>query len=148
MLHAPLDTVANSAVQFLAQFAYTATTPEWLKAWHKLRALGTGAQAIRGVWEQTNGVEGDWTVGAEKARAFLKGRRCRRLAVCSTEWCGVFERELDVPAGSRLEVLEGAGHWCHQQEAERFNAILGDWLREQGFLPEGGIVDGALGNGG
>ncbi|KAK6077414.1 alpha/beta hydrolase fold [Seiridium cupressi] len=75
---------------------------------------------------QKNVVEpaiGNWEV----CRDHLVKRNCPRLVVLKDKDNMEKEKGLGSTRVDRFEIV-GAGHWLHVQEADRFNAIVQEWL--------------------
>jgi pimeloyl-ACP methyl ester carboxylesterase len=122
---------------------YNERTPEWLKAFHRLRTWGTPANVVVATGEELWGRNesiGKW----ENAKGYLqKGlgsktgkERVPRLVVVANDRVNQ-EKEIGLDtegAGDRVEVIMD-GHWLHQQSAERFNGVVAAWLRGRGFVP-------------
>ncbi|KAF2250532.1 alpha/beta-hydrolase [Trematosphaeria pertusa] len=126
------------AVEFFEKLMYTPRTPEWLKTWQLRRLLGTDPVALAGCVVGLVGTFGSVMGQSEEARMFMRKRECPRLAVCTTvleaEAPAGWEREVGLKEGrDKVEVLT-EGVFSHMVESDKFNQVLGDWLRERSLL--------------
>lgn len=116
------------ALQVLSQLSYTATTPEWLKTWHRMRVLGNPAWVTREhAYQKELAVDakGNWE-GAQEA--FGNGRRAApRLALFSFPLNVEKEKSLGAQDGDATELVE-EGHWMHVQAADKVYKIVDGWL--------------------
>jgi pimeloyl-ACP methyl ester carboxylesterase len=106
---------------------YSPATPEFLPTWHRRRAAGMPRHVTVACLEEL--FEGDKAIGRRSvARTFLRGRTCPRFAIYRSVTLAAFERELPTEAGDVIEVWEGAGHFLHIEQPERFAGVVADWL--------------------
>jgi pimeloyl-ACP methyl ester carboxylesterase len=122
--HAP-----EMADEFFGKVMYTPRTPEWLKTWQSRRTLGVDPYTLVGCMKGLVDVFGSVMGQSDEARAFMRRRKGPRLAVCTLEAAPVWERELGIEEGQDEvhELTEGT--FSHMVENEKFNLILGDWLK-------------------
>ncbi|KAI8953339.1 Alpha/Beta hydrolase protein [Xylaria longipes] len=124
---AALEADAHGAIMRALSRSYSSTTPEWLKTWHRYRILRTVPyvihQSLRLKSESSDSIA-CWG----SAEVWMKERKGPRLVVLRDETNLEKERSLGVGGKDRIVVFEGAGHWMHVLEVERFNALLREWL--------------------
>ena len=124
------DPQAAVAAVFRSAF-YTENVPEWLPTWHERRVSGTPDHVVRDCF--LNLYDGDDAVArADHAVAFLKARKCPRLAVYAAEEFTFIERQLALGERDEIAVVEG-GHWLHQERPDEFHAIVTRWLDRNEF---------------
>ncbi|KAI1424641.1 Alpha/Beta hydrolase protein [Xylaria sp. FL1777] len=118
---------AHGAVMRALSRSYSETTPEWLKVWHRYRIMRTPPhviyQSLRVKSENRDSVA-CW----DSAKVWMKERKGPRLVVLRDETNLEKEKSLGVDVKDRIVVFESAGHWMHILEADRFNALLKQWL--------------------
>ncbi|KAI0194453.1 Alpha/Beta hydrolase protein [Xylaria flabelliformis] len=116
----------RTITQALSQ-SYSEATPAWLKTWHQYRILKTPPyviyQSLRVKSESKDSIA-NW----DSAKVWMKERKGPRLVVLRDETNLEKERSLGMGDKDRIVVFDGAGHWMHILEAERFNALLREWL--------------------
>ncbi|KAI1303871.1 Alpha/Beta hydrolase protein [Xylaria venustula] len=107
--------------------SYSESTPEWLKTWHRYRILRTPPhviyQSLRVKSENRDSVA-CW----DSARIWMKERKGPRLVILRDETNLEKERSLGLSSEDRIVVFQGAGHWMHVLETERFNNLVKEWL--------------------
>jgi pimeloyl-ACP methyl ester carboxylesterase len=143
---------AAAAAAIFGRSFYTPDTPEFLKAWHRRRVLGTPDHVVAGCLLGL--YDGDEALGrATVAQDYLRRRTAPRLAVYAAEAATRLERALPQGAADQIHVLPG-GHFMHQQLASQFNSMalgwLGQWfaggtgaarqVRPSSGQPEGGLA--------
>ena len=132
MLEASVGAFAGSDPVEVATAAfglfYTPSTPEHLPAWHLRRVAGTPPHVIAQTLTNIYVGPEAWAVG-EKTGAYLARRRAPVLAVYADDSRAAVERSVLPDDGvGRVEVWPGAGHFLHQEQPDRFNALILEWL--------------------
>ncbi|ORY06672.1 Alpha/Beta hydrolase protein [Clohesyomyces aquaticus] len=130
----PSDAPALTA-KFFEQVMYTPQTPVFLKTWHVRRVLGCAPEMLVGCITGLVDVFGSIMGTTEECKAFMRKRTVPRLAVCTLPAAPGWEEELGVREGVDEVHRLTEGTFSHIVEHEKFNAILGDWLRKQELLP-------------
>ncbi|TGJ82344.1 hypothetical protein E0Z10_g6418 [Xylaria hypoxylon] len=124
---AALQADAHQTVMRALSGSYSETTPAWLKTWHRYRILRTPPhvihQSLRVKSENRDSIA-CW----DSAKVWMKERKSPRLVVLRDETNLEKERSLGMGSKDRIVVFDGAGHWMHVLEVERFNALLREWL--------------------
>lgn len=119
---------AVSAAAIFGRSFYTAETPEFLKAWHRRRVLGTPDHVVAGCLLGL--YDGDEALGRPAvAQDYLRRRTAPRLAVYRAEPATWLERALPRGEADEIHVLPG-GHFMHQQLASQFNELALRWLEK------------------
>lgn len=117
------------AVAAFGRGFYTEDTPAWLITWHARRVQGTPPHVVRGCIQGLFGSPD--SIGLrDVAKDYLQGRRAPTLAVYANDAATSLDRELLTSPGSRVEVIADGGHFLHQHRADRFNALMLEWLAE------------------
>ncbi|KAI1738393.1 Alpha/Beta hydrolase protein [Xylaria scruposa] len=124
---AALKADAHGAITQALSQSYSETTPAWLKTWHRYRILKTPPhviyQSLR-VKSKSRESIANW----DSAKVWMKERKGPRLVVLRDETNLEKERSLGMGDKDCIVVFDGAGHWMHVLEAERFNGLLREWL--------------------
>ncbi|KAH7110328.1 Alpha/Beta hydrolase protein [Dendryphion nanum] len=121
--------------QFFEKVMYTARTPEWLKTWQLRRVLGVDPAALTGcivgLIEVFDSVMGQ----SNEALEYMRRRKGPRLAICTNGLEAAIEWEREIGCEEGVDEIHGLteGTFSHMVESERFNEILGDWLRRKSF---------------
>lgn len=92
-------------------------------------AAHSAMEVLRWLVRSTPRVDGRRYLAA--LRAALDGEQVPVLQVHGRLDRALAERDARSPVGTpyRYEVVEGAGHWVHEEAPEQVNALLVDWLR-------------------
>ena len=102
---------AAVAAAMFGQSFYTPAIPEFLKAWHRRRALATPdhvvADCILGLYDGDDGIG-----RAVIAQNYLRQRKVPRLAVYASEAATGLQRALPRGNLDEIHVMEG-GHFLH-----------------------------------
>ncbi|KAF2194251.1 alpha/beta-hydrolase [Zopfia rhizophila CBS 207.26] len=122
------------AADFFAKVMYTARTPEWLKTWQLRRVLGVDPVSLVGSIDGLVKVFGSMMGRSEEAKAFMRRRKGPRLAICTMEAAPGWEREIGVEDGMDQVCTLNEGTFSHMVESEKFNKILGDWMRARNLI--------------
>jgi pimeloyl-ACP methyl ester carboxylesterase len=109
------------------------STPEWLKTWHGRRALATLDYVVGGCYRDQH-VEGEIGL-VESARRLMRKREAPWLYVGRDEKGAEVFRGYDGREGDEIVVMDGTGHWLHQERWEEFNGLVLEWLGKRGLLP-------------
>jgi pimeloyl-ACP methyl ester carboxylesterase len=117
------------ADEFFAKAMYTPQTPEWLKTWQSRRTLGVDPFTLVGCMKGLVNVFGLVMGQSEEAKAFMRKRKCPKLAVCTSEAALVWEREIGIEEEQDEVHKLTEGTFSHMVESEKFNTILGGWLQ-------------------
>lgn len=125
----------ENAATFFDQNFYTDSTPAWLKAWHRHRTWGNPPHVVSAVIEQLFGKE-DSIGRRENAVTYNRRRNRPRLVTCADQLKVDLEHEIGLNEQTDRVELIPSGHWHHQQNADKFNAVVKAWLEEQKYLPE------------
>jgi pimeloyl-ACP methyl ester carboxylesterase len=73
--------------------------------------------------------EGPHQIGSNPgSAALLRRRRCPVLSVWSLRDLGDWDASLSDHPHSATHHWPEAGHWLHQEQPERFNAVVETWL--------------------
>ena len=128
------DDSPERAVEYISAVFYSPDTPGWMRTWHRRRALGTPNHVVTGCIQGMYGDE-DGIGRKENATKYFKARKVPRLAVYRTEDNTATDRAIPLEGFDEIVLLEGAGHWPHQQKSEEFNRIVVAWLEKAGLLP-------------
>ncbi|KAK9378613.1 Alpha/Beta hydrolase protein [Kockiozyma suomiensis] len=106
-------------------------TPVWLRPWLKRKILGDDPRVVASTFMQMASYLG------QSESEYLKKTKKRdfpRLVTCALETSVDIERQAGLDNSfDRVELIP-AGHFHFIVEADRFNAILQDWLRQNGFI--------------
>ncbi|KAF2472217.1 alpha/beta-hydrolase [Lindgomyces ingoldianus] len=126
------------AADFFSKLMYTPQTPSWLKTWQIRRVLGCEPEMLVGCVDGIVDIFDSVMGQTEACKAFMQKRTVPRLVVCTEAIPGAeaWERELGVREGVDEVWVLGGGTFAHMVEHERFNGILGEWLKKGG-LPGG-----------
>ncbi|GAW20364.1 hypothetical protein ANO14919_098690 [Xylariales sp. No.14919] len=124
---AALEADAHGTVARALAQSYAETTPAWLKTWHRYRILRTPPHVIHQSLRVKSEHEGSVACW-DSAKVWMKERQGPRLVVLRDETNLEKERSLGVGSKDRIVVFGGSGHWMHILEADRFNALLREWL--------------------
>ena len=117
---------AAVAAEKFGQAFYTPDTPQFLKAWHRRRVLATPDHVVAGCLFGL--YEGDEGIGrAVIAQDYLRQRRAPRVAVYASEPATWLEKTLPRGELDQIHVMAG-GHFLHQLQPQRFNALVLTWL--------------------
>ncbi|KAF2788958.1 alpha/beta-hydrolase [Melanomma pulvis-pyrius CBS 109.77] len=120
------------AADFFAKVMYTKQTPEWLKTWQIRRTLGVDPITLVGSITALVKVFGSVMGQSKEAKAFMRKRKGPRLAVCTMEAAPGWEREIGIEEGADEIFTMTEGTFSHMVESEKFNKVLGDWLKTYG----------------
>ena len=117
---------AVTAAAIFGHRFYTPDTPDFLKAWHRRRVLGTPDHVVTGCF--VGMFEGGEGIGrATVAEYYLRQRTAPRLAVYAAEPATWLEKALPAGEADEIHVLPG-GHFMHQHLAAQFNTLMLSWL--------------------
>ncbi|KAF2005225.1 alpha/beta-hydrolase [Amniculicola lignicola CBS 123094] len=123
----------NADIHALTLGAYSAlygeSSPAHQKALHSRRVQGTPAHVSLGsIIGLCDGV-GLGTM--ENSLEYVKGRRnCPTLVYYVKQELADGERAMTTGEKDEIVVMEGVGHWPHQEKSEEYNEILGRWLKK------------------
>lgn len=130
------DEAPRLAAEFFEAVMYTTRTPEWFKTWTLRRVMGTDQGALAGCVHGIVQLFGSVIGQSEESKLFMKQRKGPKLVVATSSLAMAegWERELGVDRekGDQLFMLE-EGTFSHFVEKDRFNLILGSWLKEIGL---------------
>ncbi|KAH7088691.1 Alpha/Beta hydrolase protein [Paraphoma chrysanthemicola] len=112
--------------------ATTAKRPPWMGAWLSQRIWGMPAHVVVSTVEQLANYLSNWSTGVD----YMRERKVvPRLATYAHEIGGAdIEQAVGLGEEDRVETIP-FGHWLHQVDSERFNAVVEEWFRARGFLP-------------
>jgi pimeloyl-ACP methyl ester carboxylesterase len=112
--------------------AYTPGTPSFIIDWHQLRAWTADEDTMIAVFAQL--IEYQGPSGAE----FLKTKKVAgipRLVTMAAPASLEIEEEAGIDEKfDHVELIE-VGHWIMQTGSEHFNTVLGNWLKQWGWVP-------------
>lgn len=109
-------------------------TPEWLKTWHGRRALATPEWVVGGCYRDHHR-EGE--IGLVECAEELMRKRVAPWLVIGRNEKGVdVFKGYEAREGDEIVVMEGTGHWLHQEKWEEFNALVLKWLGKRGLLQQ------------
>ncbi|MDQ2649098.1 MAG: alpha/beta hydrolase [Actinomycetota bacterium] len=120
---APLDAAGIAFAIF-----YTDDTPAHLRTWHERRLAGDPPHVVRDTFLNIYFGPDAWAA-RPAADAYLARRSCPTFAVYADEGRSELDRVL-LGEDGRFEVWPEAGHFLHQEQPDRFNALLAGWLTE------------------
>ena len=103
------------------------STPTALRTWRRRRVLGMRPDVLRRSLRSI--YDGPDQIGRRPASdAYLSRRRCPVLTVTADADRGSWEEEIFSDDHSCLVVIEGFGHWPHQEQPDEFNQLVLDWI--------------------
>jgi pimeloyl-ACP methyl ester carboxylesterase len=117
------------AGSFFDSASHTAATPSALACWHNRRALGTPPHVLRQTITGLIGGSRPYALAANSAPVL---RECDRpvLSFYVDPVRRSVAEAVFVRPHSRTVCFEGAGHWLHQEQPGKVNAIIDRWLGE------------------